>query len=151
MIAEERSEEVIEEIVEEVKVKPKLSEEIAKLLRVRVRLKRRKPRFVRCESWRLVRVKESWRKPRGISSRMRLEVKGWPPRVKSGYGKPKAVKYLHPSGFREVLVYRPEDLDGVNPEFQAVRIAHTVGRKKRIAIVERARELGIRVLNPTVR
>ncbi|RLI23276.1 50S ribosomal protein L32e, partial [Candidatus Bathyarchaeota archaeon] len=121
------------------------------LLKIRARLKARNPRFVRCESWRLVRVKENWRRPRGISSKMRLEVKGWPPRVKSGYGKPKAVRHLHPSGFKEVLVYRPEDLDKVDPETQAIRIAHSVGRKKRLAIIERARELQIRVLNPSTR
>jgi len=148
---EETVEEVSEEVEELIRIKPKLPVEIARLLKVRARLKARNPRFVRCESWRLVRVKENWRRPRGISSKMRLEVKGWPPRVKSGYGKPKAVRHLHPSGFKEVLVYRPEDLDKVDPETQAIRIAHTVGRKKRLAIMERARELQIRVLNPSTR
>ena len=152
MTAEEETvEEVSEEVEELIRIKPKLPVEIARLLKVRARLKARNPRFVRCESWRLVRVKENWRRPRGISSKMRLEVKGWPPRVKSGYGKPKAVRHLHPSGFKEVLVYRPEDLDKVDPETQAIRIAHTVGRKKRLAIMERARELQIRVLNPSTR
>lgn len=149
MTAEEAVEQPSEEVEELVKIKPKLSGEIARLLKVRARLKARNPRFVRCESWRLVRVKENWRRPRGVSSKMRLEVKGWPPRVKSGYGKPKAVRHLHPSGFKEVLIYRPEDLDKVDPETQAIRIAHAVGRKKRLAIIERARELQIRVLNPS--
>lgn len=152
MTAEEEAvKEVPEEAEELIKIKPRLPGEITRLLKVRARLKARNPRFVRCESWRLVRVKENWRRPRGISSKMRLEVKGWPPRVKSGYGKPKAVRHLHPSGFKEVLVYRPEDLDKVDPETQAIRIAHSVGRKKRLAIIERARELQIRVLNPSTR
>lgn len=152
MTAEEEAvKEVPEEAEELIKIKPRLPGEITRLLKIRARLKARNPRFVRCESWRLVRVKENWRRPRGISSKMRLEVKGWPPRVKSGYGKPKAVRHLHPSGFKEVLVYRPEDLDKVDPETQAIRIAHSVGRKKRLAIIERARELQIRVLNPSIR
>ena len=152
MTAEEEAvEEVPEEAEELIKIKPRLPGEITRRLKIRARLKARNPRFVRCESWRLVRVKENWRRPRGISSKMRLEVKGWPPRVKSGYGKPKAVRHLHPSGFKEVLVYRPEDLDKVDPETQAIRIAHSVGRKKRLAIIERARELQIRVLNPSTR
>lgn len=145
------SEESVAEKVEETfaKIKPKLPDNILRLLKLRSRLDAKRPNFVRCESWRLVRVKENWRAPRGHSNRMRLEVKGWPARVKSGYGTPKAVRNLHPSGFREVLVHNPEDLEKLDPATQAVRIAHTVGRKKRLAILEKAKELHIRVLNPS--
>jgi len=150
-VQEKSSEEVIAEKTEEAlaKIKPKLSAEIARLLKLRVRLDLKRPDFARCESWRLVRVKENWRAPMSHSNKMRLEVKGWPARVKSGYGTPKAVRNLHPSGFKEVLVYNPEDIEKLDPATQAARIAHTVGRKKRLAILEKARELHIRVLNPS--
>jgi len=39
-------------------------------------------------------------------------------------------------------------LDKVNPKTQAIRIAHTVGAKKRVEISARAKEKGIYVLNP---
>ena len=54
---------------------------------------------------------------------------------------------LHPSGFREKLVHNVKDLEGVDPTKEAIRIAHTVGKKKRMEIIAKADELGIRVLN----
>ena len=111
-------------------------------------LKLKRPEFVRQESWRYVRVKPNWRRPRGKDSKMRLQVKGWPPLVKIGYRTPKDYRDLHPSGYKEVLVYRPEDLQGLNPEVHAIRIAGSVGMRKRLLIVEEARKLGLKILNP---
>ena len=124
------------------------AQETARLLKLRERMKRKRPRFVRQESWRYVRVKENWRRPRGIDSKMRLKVKGWPRCPEVGYRGPRAVRGLHPSGFEEVLVHNVEELQKVDPERQAVRIAHTVGGRKRAEIVAEAERLGITVLNP---
>ncbi len=118
--------------------------------RVLVR-RRKKPEFRRQESWRYVRLKPNWRRPRGKDSKMRLQVRGAPPLVKIGYGSPRKYRGLHPSGYREVLVYRPEDLEKVNPEYEAVRIAGSVGRRKRLKILEVAESRGIKVLNPPVK
>ncbi|RLG06775.1 MAG: 50S ribosomal protein L32e [Thaumarchaeota archaeon] len=111
-------------------------------------LKLKRPEFVRRESWRDVRLKPNWRKPKGKDSKMRLQVKGWPPLVKVGYRTPRKYRGLHPSGYREVLVYRPEDLQGLDPNIHAIRIAGSVGMKKRIMIVEEAKKLGLKILNP---
>ncbi len=111
-------------------------------------LKLKRPEFVRQESWRYVRVKPNWRRPKGKDSKMRLQVKGWPPLVKIGYRTPKDYRNLHPSGYKEVLVYRPEDLQGLNPEIHAIRIASSVGMRKKLLIVEEARKLGLKILNP---
>ena len=119
-----------------------------RLLRLREKMKRKRPDFVRQESWRYVRVKESWRRPRGIDSKMRLKVKGWPRCPEVGYRGPRAVRGLHPSGFEEVIVHNVEELQKVDPERQAVRIAHTVGGRKRAEIIAEAERLGITVLNP---
>jgi len=124
------------------------AEEVKRLLRLREKMKRKRPDFVRQESWRYVRVKESWRKPRGIDSKMRLKVKGWPRSPEVGYRGPRAVRGLHPSGFEEVIVHNVDELREVDPERQAVRIAHTVGGRKRGEIVAEAERLGIVVLNP---
>jgi len=123
--------------------------DIKELLKLREEIASRRPEFVRQESWRYKRVKPSWRKPKGIDSKMRLRVKGWPKIVKVGYRGPAAVRGLHPSGYRDVLVYNVSDLERLNPETDAARIAHTVGAKKRMEILAKAKELGIKVLNPT--
>lgn len=119
-----------------------------KLVKMRNALRSRKPRFIRQESWRYKRVKPSWRRPRGKTSKMRLKQRGWPKTVAVGYKVAKEVRGLHPSGFREILIHRPEDLEKIDANAQVARIAATVGERKRIAILERAKALNIRILNP---
>ncbi len=117
-------------------------------LALRKRLKSKKPKFRRQESWRYKRVSEVWRKPAGIDSRMRRKKKGWPKSVEVGYRSPKLARGLHPSGYAEVLIHTVDDVEKVDTETQAVRIAHTVGARKRIEITARAREKGVHILNP---
>ncbi|MCD6529913.1 50S ribosomal protein L32e [Candidatus Bathyarchaeota archaeon] len=108
----------------------------------------KKPDFVRQESWRYKRLNESWRRPRGIDSKMRLKKKGWPKSPNVGYRSPRKLRGLHPSGYREVLVRNLSDLEKLDPELDAVRIARTVGEKKAIEISSRAYDMGLKVLNP---
>jgi len=96
-------------------------------------------------------VKESWRSPRGKTSRVRRSKEGWPPVVKIGYSRPKSIRGRHPSGLEEVMVFRPEDLEHMNPKTQVARIAHTVGENKRVQILDQAKKANIRVLNPRVK
>jgi len=117
-------------------------------LKLREALKHKRPDFVRQESWRYKRIKENWRRPRGLDSKMRRKVRGWPKSPEVGYRGPKAARGLHPSGYEEVLVYNPNDLDNINPEKQAVRIAHTVGIRKRMEIIAKATSKKIKILNP---
>jgi large subunit ribosomal protein L32e len=78
---------------------------------------------------------------------MRRKIKGWPPTVNVGYRGPKALRGLHPSGYREVLVHNPETLKDVDHETQAVRIARAVGKRKKAEILVEARRRKITVLN----
>jgi len=123
--------------------------EKARLMMIRARIKRKKPRFLRQEWWRFPKFKNNpkWRKPKGIDSKMRLKKKGKPRSPSIGWSSPKAVRGLHPSGYEEVLVHNVKEVEAINPSRQAARIAGTVGRRKRELIVARAKELGIKVLN----
>ncbi|RLF05048.1 MAG: 50S ribosomal protein L32e, partial [Thermoprotei archaeon] len=108
-------------------------------------------RFIRMNSWYLARLDDSWRSPRsGLDNKIRLERKGFPARVKVGYRGPRAVRGLHPSGKVEVLVHNPAELEGLDPGVHVVRIASTVGARKRGEILRRAEELGLKVVNAGV-
>ncbi|MGH9878979.1 MAG: 50S ribosomal protein L32e [Nitrososphaerales archaeon] len=123
-------------------------ESVKELLALRKQIKARKPSFVREESWRYKRVRESWRKPRGIDSHMRKRKKGWPKLVKIGYRGPKAARYLHPSGYHDILVHNVAELSKLDQKRDAARIASSVGKKKRKEIAGKARTMKIKVLNP---
>jgi large subunit ribosomal protein L32e len=125
--------------------------ETKQAVRLRKAVKARKPKFRRHESWRYRRLKENWRKPRGLDNKMRLNTKGWPKSANIGYGGPKVARGLHPSGYKEALVHTPSEIVDLDPKTQAIRIAHTVGTRKRIQISSLAREKGIYILNPLIR
>jgi len=59
------------------------------------------------------------------------------------------IRNLHPTGFKLVIVHRPEDVDKVDPTKEAIVIGRTVGLRKRVEIVRRAIERGVRVINVT--
>jgi large subunit ribosomal protein L32e len=153
-VAEAREAETKEEKTEEKPAVPSkvrkrvLSEKESRLLSIRERIREARPRFVRQESWRYKRLEGGWRRPQGIDSKMRRQIRGVPKLVAVGYGSPNTVRGVHPSGFEEVVVYNVKDLESLNPEKQAARIAHTVGTKKRVDMLEKARELKVVVLNP---
>lgn len=115
---------------------------------MRMARKKRAPKFRRQEWFRFTKLGEKWRKPRGSDSKMRLGIRGKPAVVSVGYRSPRSVRGIHPSGLVEILVHGPRDLDGLDAGKQAIRIASGVGGRKREHILARAKELGIRVLNP---
>jgi large subunit ribosomal protein L32e len=121
-----------------------------KALKAKKRAKNKKPAFVRSESWRYMKLKESWRRPRGLDNKMRRKIKGWPPTVSVGYKGPKAARGLHPSGYKEVLVHNAKELFNIDPKTEAARIAHTVGKRKRVQMLAEAKKLKVFILNVKV-
>ena len=111
----------------------------------------RKPKFRRPESWRYKRLDTGWRRPKGIDSAIRKREKSQPAMPAVGYRSPVALRDYHPSGLKEVLVHNVSELKGLHPKTHAVRIAHQVGDRKRLAIIERADDLGLHVLNPQLK
>jgi large subunit ribosomal protein L32e len=144
---EEDEEEKEDEEEYKVKKKPKLSKEQIERLRLRKQIKNRTPEFLREEWFRYKRIPKNWRRPDGISSKMRRNLKYRPSRVRVGFRGPKETRGLHPSGFKEVIVNNASDLEGIDPKIEAARISSTVGTRKRMDIEKKAEKLEVRILN----
>merc|ERR1711997_874650 len=98
-------------------------------------------------------VKQSWRKPKGIDNRVRRKFKGMYLMPNIGYGSSKTTRHMMPSGFRKVLIHNVKELEALmmqNKKYCA-EIAHGVSAKNRKVLVERAQQLCIRITNPTAR
>lgn len=107
--------------------------------------------FKRQNWWKHKRLGEQWRRPKGKDSKMRLGIKGKPAVVSIGYRTKKSERNKHPSGRYEVLVRNLKDLERADPGKNVVRIAASVGKRLRNSILEKAKERGLKVVNPGVR
>ena len=150
---EEETEDVDEDVETELQPRghvdktPELDDEAEAALKQKRR--EGKPAFRRQDYHMKKRTPESWRRPRGGLSKQRRGYKGKGAKVQAGYRTPKAARGLHPSGFEEVRVHNADDLEDVDGDSQAVRIASSVGARKRERIEEVCEDEEIRVLNPT--
>jgi large subunit ribosomal protein L32e len=68
---------------------------------------------------------------------------------KIGYGSNKKTRHLMPNGFKKFLVSNIRELELLlmHNKTYAAEIAHNVSSRNRIAIIERAQQLNIRVTN----
>ena len=113
-------------------------------------VKKRTKRFWRHQSDRFMRVGESWRKPKGIDNRVRRRFKSNIPMPSIGYGSNKKTRHMMPSGHKAFLVQNPKDVELLlmhNRTF-AAEIGHAVSSRKRVDIIQKAKELGVKVTNP---
>lgn len=110
--------------------------------------KKGKKKFLRQTARAYRRLGRKWRKPRGSQSKMRRKERGKAKMPSIGYGRPKHMRGLHPSGLREVLVHNLKQLEKIDAKSEAIKIASKVGKKKRAEIVKGAKELKVKILNP---
>lgn len=111
-------------------------------------MERVKPKFIR-RNWRLkVRLsqkkKRKWVSARGRDNKTRLGFKGYPRKVKIGWGSSSAEKGL----VKGLVPHRVENLK----EISALKkgngvIIGKVGRKNREALTAKAKEMGLIILN----
>ncbi|KAJ3218214.1 60S ribosomal protein L32 [Clydaea vesicula] len=112
-------------------------------------VKKRTKKFVRHQSDRYDKVKESWRKPKGIDNRVRRRFKGQIAMPKIGYGSNSKTRHLLPNGFKKFLVSNVRDVDLLlmHNRVYSAEIAHNVSQRKRVEIVARAAELDLKLTN----
>jgi len=130
-----------------------LKDEIRKIQEKIKKIRSKKLEFLRYDWDKYYRIgrQETWRKPKGRDNPMRLELKGYPPKVKIGYRTPKEIRGLHPSGLVPVYVRNEKDLEKVanskEKEKVIVVFSSTLGLKKKLELVEKAKQLGLKVAN----
>ncbi|KAJ1555467.1 60S ribosomal protein L32 [Cladochytrium tenue] len=116
-------------------------------------VKKRTKKFFRFQSDLYKRLDASWRKPRGIDNRVRRRFRGNIPMPKIGYGSNAKTRHLLPNGFKKFLVSNVRDLEllMMHNRTYAAEIAHNVSARNRVAIVERAKQLDVKVTNASAR
>merc|ERR1711862_1079920 len=116
-------------------------------------VKKKTNTFKRHQSDRYHKLTENWRKPKGIDNRLRRKFRGMTRMPKIGYGSNSRTKHVLQNGFKKFRVFNTSDLELLlmHNRTYAAQIAHTVSSAKRRAIVQRAAQLNIKVLNPNAR
>ncbi|RME55503.1 50S ribosomal protein L32e [Candidatus Woesearchaeota archaeon] len=116
------------------------------LLQLRKIIKKKKPSFLRQEAHVRAKLKNNWRQPKGLHSKMRRKLKSYRKMPSTGYSSPKGVRGLHPTGLREVKVLNVSELDSLDKTKDGVLIGR-VGKRKRVEILKKAIELKLPILN----
>jgi large subunit ribosomal protein L32e len=120
---------------------------LAVKLRARKSVKGKKPVFRRQEGYRHVKLKESWRRPKGRHSKLRKSERARGTTPRSGYGSPREVRGLNRLGYRETRVSSMRDMERLDPREEMAVISGSVGRKKRLELLRLAEERKVRVSN----
>ncbi|MEM4282348.1 MAG: eL32 family ribosomal protein [Candidatus Woesearchaeota archaeon] len=116
------------------------------LLQLRAQIKSKKPEFVRQDFGKKLRLAKTWRKPKGLHSKLRHHIKGQGRKPEPGWGSPSEVKGLQ-NDLIPVLVHNIQEIDRLEPKRHGAVIASSVGIKKKIEIVKVALQRNITLLN----
>lgn len=114
-------------------------------LKVRNKVKARKPEFNRQNANGHDDFIGSWRYPKGIQSKMRRGFRGKGAMPSVGYGSPRSVSGLSRKGLKLVLVHNTKDLEGLTTEY-GVMIARSVGMRKRMQLLNSIKEKNLHVM-----
>jgi large subunit ribosomal protein L32e len=117
-----------------------------KLIEQRIKVKRRKPTYVRQDAHKKSKLGNAWRKPKGIQSKMRLNKRGYNKRPQVGYGSPKTVKGMTRRGLIPVNVKNQAEIASLDPAANEIIVAN-VGTRNKVNIVKKALEKNFEIMN----
>lgn len=117
------------------------------LLALKQKIKSKMPRFLRENYAALPRLEnKTWRKPKGIHSKLRHGFAGHRNRVEPGYGTPAELRGIGKNGLKQTIVHNVQDLEKITPAKECIIIAKT-GLKNKLAITKKAVEKKITIIN----
>lgn len=110
---------------------------------------KRTKKFTRFASDLYDRLKNHWRRPRGIDNRMRRQFRGNKALVSIGYGTAKKTRFFNANGFKRFLINNEKDLELLlmNNRTYSGELASNLSSRKRARIVQRAKELNVTLTN----
>jgi large subunit ribosomal protein L32e len=117
-----------------------------RLLKLREKIKAKKPTFLRQEADKISKLRKTWRQPKGSDSKMRKKFRGNRKQPSMGYSSPRKVRGLHKSGLQEVRVETVSALEGIDPATQIVVVAK-VGNKKKVEILKACESKKLKIAN----
>ena len=118
----------------------------SQLVQLRNKISSKRPSFMKQKNKQKTRLKDKWRKPRGSDSKIKVNKKDYPKKVKSGYRGPKEVRGLSRLGMKIINISNVKDLDNIKKDVEIVCIAK-VGQKNKIKIVKICQEKKINIIN----
>ena len=116
------------------------------LIKQRQMTKRKKPRFKQQDAHKLKSIVLSWRRPKGLQSKMRLGRRGYSRSVSVGYRSPRAVRGMLADGKKPVLIKTLKDLESLTDKDSAI-ISKSVGARKKKEILTQIIAKGMTVAN----
>ena len=120
---------------------------IKELLELRKQIKGKKPDFIRQDAHKKKRLGKKWRRPKGLHSKIRLKLRGRGKRVSAGYRSPRKIRNVHKSGLKQCIVSSIRDLENLDAQKNCLIISSSLGTKKKIIILKKAKENGFNILN----
>ena len=121
--------------------------EKTKLVEIRKDLKNKKPDFVRSDYGKKPGLFKKWHRPKGITNKLRLKKRGYYIHISSGYRSPAAIRGFSKNGFELVKVNKIADLKNIDNSSQIGLVSGKLGQKKKLEIVQKAKELKIVLQN----
>jgi len=101
--------------------------------------------FIRKDVNKKARLPVTWRKPKGITNKKRLNRKGHTINVRTGYGSKDSDRNKI-QGFQITLVHNLAELKQLNPKTQCAILARA-GKKKKMELIKEAQTLKIKIVN----
>ena len=118
-----------------------------RLMEIKSAMKKRRPSFKRQEFNKRIRLsRSSWRKPRGVDSKMREQRGGYRAIVKIGYRTPRKLRGRLSNGLIEVKVSTVKELNSMTKDQIAV-ISRNIGNRRRLELLKEALKSKILISN----
>ena len=119
-----------------------------KLIKVKQILKKKKPKFQRQQTnqYSKLKNKSSWRRPKGLQSKLRLRKRGHRKIPTVGFKTPKKLLNLNSLNKIDKIVHNIFDLDKLK-DAESPIISKTVGRQKKILLLKEIKKRGLKLSN----